>query len=115
MTLSGITFATVSSYWVLLFAAVLGVISPSGNEIGPFRAVEESTLAHLTDVKTRSDIFALYVVAGTLGTAGGSLLAGWVSICYLSGPVWELFADGPSCRLHKQFKLVDGALLHHID
>lgn len=79
MVLSGIVFANVSNYWILLFAAVVGVISPSGNEIGPFRAGEESTLAHLTEAKTRSDIFALYVVAGTLGTAGGSLTSGWVT------------------------------------
>lgn len=77
MVFSGTVFATISNYWILLLAAILGVISPSGNEIGPFRAVEESTLAHLSEAKTRSDIFALYVVAGTLGTAGGSLAAGW--------------------------------------
>lgn len=79
MVLSGIVFANISNYWILLIAAVVGVISPSGNEIGPFRAIEESTLAHLTEAKTRSDIFALYVVAGTLGTAGGSLTSGWVT------------------------------------
>lgn len=79
MVLSGMVFASVSNYWILLFAAVVGVISPSGNEIGPFRAVEESTLAHLTEASTRSDIFALYVVSGTLGTASGSLVAGWVT------------------------------------
>lgn len=79
MTLSGAIFASLSNYWILLFAAVVGVISPSGNEIGPFRAVEESTLAHLTEANTRSDIFALYVVSGTLGTAGGSLAAGWMT------------------------------------
>ena len=79
MTLSGIAFATFSNYWILLLAAVVGVISPSGNEIGPFRAVEESTLAHLSDAKTRSDVFAFYVVVGTLGGAGGSLSAGWIT------------------------------------
>lgn len=79
MTLSGTVFATISNYWILLLAAIVGVISPSGNEIGPFRAVEESTLAHLSEEKTRSDIFALYVVVGTLGTAGGSLAAGWTT------------------------------------
>ncbi|EME47590.1 hypothetical protein DOTSEDRAFT_105592, partial [Dothistroma septosporum NZE10] len=79
MIVSGVVFANMSNYWTLLFAAMVGVISPSGNEIGPFRAVEESTLAHLTEAKTRSDIFALYVVAGTLGTAGGSLTSGWVT------------------------------------
>ncbi|KAF7186549.1 putative membrane protein [Pseudocercospora fuligena] len=79
MIFSGIIFATFSNYWFLLLAAIIGVISPSGNEIGPFRAVEESTLAHLREAKTRSDIFALYVVAGTLGAASGSLGAGWAT------------------------------------
>ncbi|KAK0251370.1 hypothetical protein LTR91_014900 [Friedmanniomyces endolithicus] len=79
MTFSGAVFATVGNYWILLLAAVLGVISPSGNEIGPFRAVEESTIAHLSDASTRSDVFAWYVVFGTLGTAGGALACGWVT------------------------------------
>ena len=79
MALSGVVFATSSNYWVLLLAAVVGVISPSGNEIGPFRAIEESTLAQLSDAKTRTDVFAFYVVVGTLGGASGSLAGGWVT------------------------------------
>lgn len=77
MTISGVCFATFSAHWILLLAAVVGVISPSGNEIGPFRAVEESTLAHLSNPETRSDIFAWYVVLGTLGASLGSLSCGW--------------------------------------
>lgn len=78
MACSGAVFATTSTYWVLLLAAIVGVISPSGNEIGPFRAVEESTLAHLTPDTDRSDIFAWYVVVGTLGTSGGALASGFI-------------------------------------
>src|SRR5215469_9551335 len=48
MLASGVAFALSEVYWILLLAAVLGVISVSGSEIGPFRAIEESTLAHLT-------------------------------------------------------------------
>ena len=62
LTFSGVVFATVENYWVLLVAAIVGVISPSGNEIGPFRAVEESTLAQLSGAKGRADVFAWYVV-----------------------------------------------------
>ncbi|KAI8824008.1 major facilitator superfamily domain-containing protein [Fimicolochytrium jonesii] len=78
MMVSGVVFALTDNYYILLVAAIVGVISPSGNEIGPFRAVEESTLAHLSSPATRSDVFAWYVVVGTLGAAGGSLGAGWV-------------------------------------
>lgn len=79
MTLSGVVFATASNYWILLLAAIFGVISPSGNEIGPFKAIEESTLAQLTDPETRTDIFAFYVVFGTLGGASGSVAGGWIT------------------------------------
>src|SRR5436190_17862343 len=50
----------------------------SGNEIGPFRAVEESTLAQLTPAETRSDVFAWYALLGTLGAACGTITCGWV-------------------------------------
>lgn len=76
MVLAGAAFATSSNYWVLLAAAVVGVISVSGNEIGPFRAVEESVLAGLVGEEGRSDVFAWYVVAGTLGSAAGTAGAG---------------------------------------
>lgn len=92
MIMSGVVFGIVSNYWILLLAAVVGVISPSGNEIGPFRAVEESTLAHLTEAKTRSDIFALYVVAGTLGASGGTLVAGWMTQAVQSAG-WSVVAS----------------------
>ncbi|KAK5736797.1 hypothetical protein LTR17_007122 [Elasticomyces elasticus] len=85
MTFSGIVFATVSNYWILLLAAVVGVISPSGNEIGPFRAIEESTIAHLSEASRRSDVFAWYVVFGTLGTASGALTCGWTTQALQTG------------------------------
>lgn len=56
MSVSGAVFALSSSYAALLVAAVVGVISPSGNEIGPFRAVEESTLAWLVGEEGRADV-----------------------------------------------------------
>ncbi|QIW96242.1 hypothetical protein AMS68_001760 [Peltaster fructicola] len=79
MAASGLVFWRITNYWLLLLAAIFGVISPSGNEIGPFRAVEESTIAHLTTEQTRTDIFALYVVGGTLGTSAGSLVSGFLT------------------------------------
>ncbi|KAK0253582.1 hypothetical protein LTS09_011441 [Friedmanniomyces endolithicus] len=98
MTFSGAVFATVGNYWILLLAAVLGVISPSGNEIGPFRAVEESTIAHLSDASTRSDVFAWYVVFGTLGTAGGALACGWVTQGLQAAGWSELASFRPACE-----------------
>ncbi|KAK6357135.1 hypothetical protein TWF718_001461 [Orbilia javanica] len=74
---SGTVFASVGSYWVLVVTAVVGVISPSGNEIGPFRAIEESTIASLVHADERADLFAWYVLLGTLSRALGNLVCGW--------------------------------------
>ncbi|PYI01083.1 MFS transporter [Aspergillus sclerotiicarbonarius CBS 121057] len=93
---SGILFATVGNYWVLLAAAVFGVISPSGNEIGPFRAVEESTLAHLTPHDILSDIFAWYSLIGNAGTALGMMTGGWA--INLLQVIWE-WSYIPACRV----------------
>lgn len=76
MALSGAVFALTSNYIALLFAAIIGVISPTGNEIGPFRAIEESTLAHLVTQEKRSDVFTWYVVLAVLGTSSGLIIGG---------------------------------------
>src|SRR5512146_3374160 len=40
MFLSGLVFAFTRSYFLLVATAIIGVISPSGNEIGPFLSLE---------------------------------------------------------------------------
>jgi MFS family permease len=39
---TAVAFASQINFWILLTAAVIGVISPSGNDIGPFLAIELS-------------------------------------------------------------------------
>ncbi|KAI4140085.1 MAG: hypothetical protein L6R39_005961, partial [Caloplaca ligustica] len=78
MAASGVVFAFSGNYWVLVAASILGVISPSGNEIGPFKAIEESTLSQLSTAAVRSDIFAWYTLLGNLGSACGIIICGWL-------------------------------------
>jgi MFS family permease len=78
MVLSGIAFALFENFWVLLFAAVIGVISATGGDFGPFRAIEESTLSHLTTPKTRPDVLAWYITTASVGSALGVELTGRV-------------------------------------
>jgi MFS family permease len=73
---SGVVFALSESFWILLIAAVFGIISVTGADCGPFRAVEESILSGLTDEKTRSDVLAWYVTATTMAGAIGAEVAG---------------------------------------
>ncbi|MCJ1278171.1 hypothetical protein MMC21_005986 [Puttea exsequens] len=88
MSASGVVFAMSGNFWVLVAASIFGVISPSGNEIGPFRAIEESTLAQLTPKEIRSDIFAWYTLLGTAGTALGTIMCGWLVQALLSHAHW---------------------------
>ncbi|KAM7208196.1 Major facilitator superfamily domain containing protein [Naviculisporaceae sp. PSN 640] len=76
MILSGVIFATCENYWALLFAAVVGVISATGGDFGPFRAIEESTIAELTCRDTRNDVLVWYVTTASIGSAVGTELAG---------------------------------------
>ncbi|CAO2656940.1 Nn.00g057430.m01.CDS01 [Neocucurbitaria sp. VM-36] len=73
---SGVAFALSENFWILLVAAVFGIISVTGADCGPFRAVEESILSGLTDEKTRSDVLSWYVTATTMAGAIGAEVAG---------------------------------------
>jgi predicted MFS family arabinose efflux permease len=74
----GLAFAATPVFVVLLVAATIGVISPSGNEVGPFLAVEQASLTQLVDPGRRTHTFARYQLAGSLATAVGALAAGTV-------------------------------------
>ena len=61
---------------LLTLAAIIGVISPSGNEIGPFLSIEQAALSQLVPDKQRTHIFAWYNLVGSFATATGALCAG---------------------------------------
>jgi MFS family permease len=73
---AGLAFAYFDSFLVLLIAATIGVISPSGNEVGPFLPVEQAALSHVVGDSSRTKVFAWYTLAGSLATAAGSLVGG---------------------------------------
>ena len=76
MVLGGAVFAATDDFLMLLAAATVGVISPSGNEVGPFLAIEQAALAQVVASERRTRIFAWYNLAGSFATAAGSLLCG---------------------------------------
>ncbi|KAK4688415.1 hypothetical protein P7C73_g1695, partial [Tremellales sp. Uapishka_1] len=84
MVCSGLVFVVFDNYWILLLAAVVGVISATGSDFGPFRAIEESILSHLTTAETRPSVFAWYVTLSSLGSALGTEASGRV-VDWLSG------------------------------
>jgi MFS family permease len=76
---AGLVFALTSWAPLLIAAATIGVISPTGNEVGPFLAVEQAGLSETTPDARRTATFAWYNLAGYVATATGALGAGIVS------------------------------------
>jgi len=76
MVAAGLTFAVVRNVWLLLVASTIGVISPSGNEVGPFLSIEQSVLSHVVPDRVRTRVFAWYTLTGSVATAFGALAAG---------------------------------------
>src|SRR5262245_36793023 len=76
MAAAGLAFAFTSEMWLLVVAGTIGVISPSGQEVGPFLPIEQAALSQVVPDGARTDVFAWYTLAGALATAFGSLAAG---------------------------------------
>jgi predicted MFS family arabinose efflux permease len=76
---AGIVFSLTHNFLVLVIAATIGVISPSGNEVGPFLPIEQAALAHVVPSDRRTSVFAWYTLTGAFATALGSLGAGVLS------------------------------------
>ena len=79
MVLSGGVFVLTQNPIYLTIAAIFGVISPSGNEIGPFLSIEQAGLAQLVSDRNRTKTFAWYNLVGSFATATGALAGGWLA------------------------------------
>jgi predicted MFS family arabinose efflux permease len=78
MVLAGAVFILTRNFVFLIIAAVIGVISPSGNEIGPFLSIEQAALTQLLPDDRRTYVFSWYNLAGSFSTASGALCGGWI-------------------------------------
>ena len=92
MVVAGIVFAFTSWLPLLILAGAIGVISPTGNEVGPFLAVEQAALSQTIPDTRRTSTFAWYNLVGYVATASGSLGAGLLSQALLNGGVAPLDA-----------------------
>jgi MFS family permease len=73
---AGGMFAFTNDLWLLILAGTIGVISPSGHEVGPFLPIEQAALSQVVSDRARTRVFAWYSLAGSLATALGALAAG---------------------------------------
>jgi MFS family permease len=76
MAVAGMIFASTGNWWLLIVAGTIGVISPSGHEVGPFLSIEQAALAHVVTDRNRTNVFAWYSLAGSVATAFGALAGG---------------------------------------
>ena len=78
--LAAVVFSTSTSFFLLMCAGIVGVISPAGGEIGPFLAVEQAVLADMSEgnggVAAVAAKFGRYHCVGDLAKALGMLVAG---------------------------------------
>lgn len=76
---AGLAFALSHNFLFLVIAGTIGVISPSGNEVGPFLSIEQAALSHVVSAETRTAVFAWYTLAGSVATALGALGGGTIT------------------------------------
>jgi MFS family permease len=76
---AGALFAVTTRYALLLLAATIGIVSPAGNEVGPFLAIEQAALSQELPHDRRTSVLAWYVLTGSLATALGSLAGGAIA------------------------------------
>jgi hypothetical protein len=76
MAIAGAVFAITDDLLLLTAAAIVGAISPSGKEVGPFSSLEQAMLPQTTDDEQRTHVFAAYNLISSLAGALGALIVG---------------------------------------
>ena len=85
MLFAGVIFALTDNFAIILVAAIIGVISPSGNEVGPFLSIEQASLSHIVPADERTKVFAWYNLLGSFAMASGTLVGGWMAQALQNG------------------------------
>lgn len=79
IVLAGAVFVFTRNPIVLTLAAVIGTISPSGAEVGPFMSIEQAALSQRVSGSERTRTFGFYQLAGSLSNALGALVGGYLA------------------------------------
>lgn len=92
MAITGVSFASVSSFWPLFVVAFIGTLNPGSADVSVFLPLEHARLAQAANGNARTTLFARYSLIGSLSAAIGALAAGI--------PSWLVSWSG--------FSLIDG-------
>jgi MFS family permease len=91
MVATGVAFAFVSDYALLVIVAFVGTVNPSAGSVSIFVPLEHSTLSRQVTDRDRTKVFARYSVIGALSSAFGAFAASFPDHLSASG-VGELTA-----------------------
>src|ERR1700686_1124721 len=89
MLLTGIGFATTTSFWPLFVVAFIGTLNPSAGDVSLSRPVEQAWRAEASEYRDLTAMFALYNVADPMAGAFGALASG-VPAILATRPGWAL-------------------------
>ncbi|MBI1885273.1 MAG: MFS transporter [Chloroflexi bacterium] len=73
---AGVIFAVGEGFPLLAAAAVIGTVSPTATEVGPFLSLEQAILPQTCPRERRTFVFALYNLLGSIAAAFGALFSG---------------------------------------
>jgi MFS family permease len=76
IAVGGVILALANAKWLLLVGAVLGTLSPTGQEAGPFTAMEQALLPAAVKSGSTTRVFGWYNVFGFLPAGLGALSSG---------------------------------------
>ena len=82
MLVTGVGFASLSTFWPLLVVAFVGTLNPSSGDVSVFLPLEHARLASAAQGSARTALFARYSVVGASCAALGALAAGlpdWIA------------------------------------
>ncbi|MBM3547352.1 MAG: MFS transporter [Alphaproteobacteria bacterium] len=75
MVASGVAFAAIRDFWLLLLIAFAGTINPSSGSVSVFAPLEQTILTRAAGDEKRTGTFARYSLVGALAGAVGALAA----------------------------------------
>ena len=100
---AGLLMASTNRFWLLVLAATAGVISPSGQEVGPFLPIEQAALTGLVSDAQRTAVYARYALTGAVATAAGALAGGLLTRVFEDGA-------GPTLASYRSVVILYGVL-----
>lgn len=93
MFINGLTFIVYDkNFLVLLIVSTLGIVG-DGSDVGPFKSIEESCMAHLTRKKYRPIIYSWHYLFSSIGFSIGCWIAGTIVDFLIDNKIYTTYLN----------------------